>query len=222
VATLSRRQLGRATLARQLLLERSALSPVEAVARLAGLQAQAPLAPYVALWSRLTSFDPTTLSTAIERHEVVRTHVMRTTIHLVTAADALAFRGAFRARHESDFRSGSFAKALQGLDLDEVTAAGQDLLADRALSRGQLSAALAEQFPGYDPTSMAYAVTYRLACSSRPPEGSGGNEARPPGSRWKRCWARRSTRHRASTAWCSATSGHSVRPVSQTPSCGQG
>lgn len=53
MATLSRRQLGRATLARQLLLERSALSPVQAVAQLAGLQAQAPLAPYVGLRSRL-------------------------------------------------------------------------------------------------------------------------------------------------------------------------
>ena len=63
---LDRRQLNRALLARQLLLERSAMAPVDAVEHLVGLQAQAPLAPYVALWSRLAAFDPNVLGAAVE------------------------------------------------------------------------------------------------------------------------------------------------------------
>jgi hypothetical protein len=179
---LTRRQLGRATLARQLLLERVPLSPVDAVVRVAGLQAQAPLAPYVGLWSRLDPFDPVELSTAVLRLDVVRTHAMRSTIHLLAAADVLAFRPAFQALHRAMFASSLFARRLDGIDLAAVIAAGRSLLSSQAMSRSALGGALATRFPGADPEALAYTVTYRVPLLQAPPRGSWG----PQGpARWQ-------------------------------------
>ncbi len=79
---LGRRALNRATLARQLLLERADLAPLDAVQHLVGLQSQVPHNPYTGLWSRLAGFRPQSLSALLEQREVVRIGVMRGTIHL--------------------------------------------------------------------------------------------------------------------------------------------
>ena len=85
--TLTLKELNRATLARQLLLERKRLDPAAAIERLAGMQAQWPPSPYVGLWSRLTGFKRETLEQAVLRGDVVKPTVMRGTLHLVTARD---------------------------------------------------------------------------------------------------------------------------------------
>ncbi|MCK2217828.1 winged helix DNA-binding domain-containing protein [Actinomadura sp. ATCC 31491] len=69
------RALNRATLARQLLLDRADLPVLDAVAHLCGLQAQEPQEPFVGLWSRLRAFDPAALSALLTGRRVVRTHV---------------------------------------------------------------------------------------------------------------------------------------------------
>ncbi|MGH9001877.1 MAG: DNA glycosylase AlkZ-like family protein, partial [Acidimicrobiia bacterium] len=77
VDVLSERALNRATLARQLLLRRSPAEPLDAVRHLVGLQAQNPLDPYLALWSRLDPFDPDGLGRLVEDGSLVRIVVMR-------------------------------------------------------------------------------------------------------------------------------------------------
>ena len=86
---LSARQLNRATLARQLLLERARLGIVTATERIGGLQAQEPASPYIGLWTRLAGFQPAGLDRAIAERAVVKGTLMRSTLHLVSAADYL-------------------------------------------------------------------------------------------------------------------------------------
>ena len=77
--TLSLRALNRATLGRQLLLRRHEMPAQQAVRHLGGLQAQAPLAPYVGLWTRLRDFRAAELATLTEERQVVRLQLMRNT-----------------------------------------------------------------------------------------------------------------------------------------------
>jgi len=92
--SLTWRELNRATLARQLLLDRSSLSVADAVRRVVALQAQQPASPYVALWNRLGDFDPAELDAAFVGHRVVRAQLMRVTMHAVGVEDHQAFREA--------------------------------------------------------------------------------------------------------------------------------
>src|SRR5436309_14248103 len=88
---LTLRELTRAMLERQLLLERARIGIVAAIERLAALQAQWSPSPYIALWSRLRDFRRPKLWSAIERHEVIRARLMRGTLHLVSARDFYAY-----------------------------------------------------------------------------------------------------------------------------------
>jgi hypothetical protein len=56
------------------------------------MQTQAPNAPYVGLWTRLTDFRHDSLGRLLIEKKAVRTTLMRGTLHLVSAADCLAFR----------------------------------------------------------------------------------------------------------------------------------
>jgi Winged helix DNA-binding domain len=84
---LTRRELNRALLARQLLLERARLPVPRALERVAGLQAQDPAPPFVGLWTRLEGFRREDLVRLLVRRGVVRAVLMRATVHLVTAGD---------------------------------------------------------------------------------------------------------------------------------------
>jgi hypothetical protein len=169
---LTRRALGRATLARQLLLERHALGPVEAVRHLVGLQAQVPRDPYLALWSRLADFDPVATGALIESRALVRTVVMRATIHLVTAADCLQLRPLFRPVLEAELRRHrDFAPLLRDVDVTPVLARAAALLAEQPRTPAALGRVLTEELPDLDGPAMAYAARNLLALVQVPPRG---------------------------------------------------
>src|SRR5258708_39754457 len=86
---LSRRALNRALLARQLLLRRADLSAAEAIERLVGMQAQAPNAPYIGLWTRLAGFRHDEPARLFPGRDAGRPSLMRTTPHPVAARDRL-------------------------------------------------------------------------------------------------------------------------------------
>jgi hypothetical protein len=172
---LSDRALGRATLARQHLLERTDLDPAVAVDDLVGLQAQEPLDPYLALWSRLEPFDPAGLGDRLEDRTLVRIVVMRGTIHLVTAADALVLRPLVQPVLDAELRRhAEFAPHLQGVDLDPVLAFGHDLLSEEPRSTRALRTAMAERFPDLHAPALAYACRCLLPLVQVPPRGVWG------------------------------------------------
>jgi len=118
VRTLTRRELNRALLARQLLLAPGELPLPAALERVAGIQAQYAPSMYVGLWSRLAGFDRAALTAALERRDVVQGTLMRSTIHLVSRADywpfALATRAARRERWLRSVRDAPSAAAMAG------------------------------------------------------------------------------------------------------------
>jgi Winged helix DNA-binding domain len=91
---LTLRELNRAALARQLLLEGKRLSPVALIERLVGMQAQWPPAPYIGIWTRTTGFKRRTLERELAKGSVVKATVMRQTLHLVTPRDYALIRAA--------------------------------------------------------------------------------------------------------------------------------
>jgi len=98
VRTLTLRELNRATLARQLLLERRRLPVPVVLERLVGLQAQWPPAPYVGIWTRVEGFRREVLASGLARGEVVKATVMRGTLHLVTRRDYALLHAAISHR----------------------------------------------------------------------------------------------------------------------------
>ncbi|MGI5520155.1 winged helix DNA-binding domain-containing protein [Micromonospora sp. CA-259024] len=168
---LDTRALNRATLARQLLLDRADLPVLDAVAHLGGLQAQEPQEPFVGLWSRLSAFDPAVLSSLLTERHLVRTHLMRRTVHLLAAADAMAWR----ARHDVMLRQrvlGAYRAELDGVDLDELAAAGRALLADgEPRSMAEIGRALAERWPAAGPRALGEMAIALLPMTQLPPRG---------------------------------------------------
>ena len=172
-AVLGRRALNRALLERQQLLSRGTGSVPDLIERLVGLQAQAPLASYVALWSRLEGFEPAELSDLMRSRRTVRTSLMRATIHLVTAADCLQL---WRLVHPVADRGlrGAFGRGLAGVDIDTVVAYGTELLSREPHTRSELRQLLGERWPDWDPTAMAYAVSYLTGTVHVTPRGIWG------------------------------------------------
>ncbi|GAB2605348.1 winged helix DNA-binding domain-containing protein [Streptomyces capparidis] len=170
---LGERALGRALLARQMLVERQRLSARAALEHLVGMQAQAPSPPYTGLWTRLVDFRAEELSTLIAERRAVRIVLMRGTIHLVTAADALAIRPWVQPMLDRALRGG-FGRALADLDHAELAALARELVEKEPLTYRRLGELLRERWPDRDPADLGNAARCLLPLVQVPPRGLWG------------------------------------------------
>lgn len=188
VKKLTRIDLNRATLARQLLLERSSMDGVAAVEHLVGLQTQHPQSFYVGLWSRLQDFDAVAVGAALEDRRLVRIPLMRTTIHLVTAEDALGLRPLFDPVLDRVVR-GQFGRRLFIFHRDnddgqfmpeaeDIAAAAREFVEQEPLIASELGRALLTRFVNTDRDALAQAARAWLPMVQVPPRGVWGRSGR--------------------------------------------
>jgi class 3 adenylate cyclase len=172
---LSRRALNRSLLERQMLLRRVKQAASETIERLVGMQAQEPLDPYIALWTRLEDFRHEELAGLIQERAAVRTRLLRGTIHLTTSRDCLTLLPVVRPILERNLFSGSpYGRRLEGVDVGALVAAGRALLEERPLGSTELGRLLRERWPDRDAASLAYAILYLLPVVQVPPRGIWG------------------------------------------------
>jgi hypothetical protein len=136
---LSTRELNRAVLARQLLLERATLTPEQAVEQVAGLQTQYAPSGYVGLWSRVAGFRRHALTEALLAGRVVQAWMMRCTIHMVSPADYWPFTEAVRQPRREWWRRAHRSEA----DMPAIAAEVRSHLADGPLKQAEIQKRLA-------------------------------------------------------------------------------
>jgi hypothetical protein len=196
-AVLSLREINRATLSRQLLLDRTVLPAGEpggarragvlrAIEHLVGLQAQAPFPPYYGLQSRLDGFRPDDLAALITSRGVVRIALMRGTIHLVSARDCLPLRRLVQPVIERGMR-GAFGRQLSGVDIGALAAAGRTLVESAPMTFSQLGQALAGRWPDHPPAALAQGVRAFVPLVQVPPRavwGQAGQSLHTSAEHW--------------------------------------
>ncbi|ADH70750.1 winged helix DNA-binding domain-containing protein [Nocardiopsis dassonvillei] len=184
---LSRRALGRATLARQFLLRRVDRPVTEVVSHLVGLQAQTTHTWYVGLQNRIEDPSPEDVGRQLTDGELVRATLMRGTLHLVTPEDFRALRPTVQPVIARGLAHSGHGKALAGTDLGAVADAGRALLVKEPLTPGELGARLAERWPGVPGDDLSYAARSLLPVVQIPPRGVWGSSGPPafaPADTW--------------------------------------
>lgn len=171
---LSLRELDRTLLVRQKLVEKVALTPFELVRHLVAVQGQEPNWPYVGLWSRLATFRHDDLAALLHDRQLVRSTMIRRTVHLADAADFRWLRPTVQPVVDAALKAPYFRDEIDGVDLDALAAAGRELLAGQLLSRGDLGKLLAEHFPDRHTRRLAETVELLVPLVHGPETGAWG------------------------------------------------
>ena len=179
MSVLSVRTLNRTLLARQFLDERAPLDPLGTVRHLVAMQGQFPNSPYLGLWTRLESFRHDDLAALLDAREVVRSLTLRRTVHLSAAADYRWLRPAVQPAVLGILKSAYYADEIEGLDLDELTRIGRELLTGRTLTRKEFGRMLAERFPERHGGRLADTVEITAALTHAPRNGAWGGWRHP-------------------------------------------
>lgn len=173
---LGARALNRALMERQLLRARVVQPPLSVIEHLVGIQAQVPNQPYIGLWTRLAGFEPQELVTLTLERRVVRLALMRSTIHLVSARDALPLRALVEPVIVRS-TNGSFGRFLVGLDAAAIAAAGRALVEEQPRTFSDLGACLVARWKGRNALALAQVVRAHVPLVQVPPRGLWGQSA---------------------------------------------
>ena len=168
---LSPRALNRTLLLRQHLLGRSALSPLDMVDHLVGLQAQDNLPPYLSLAARIERFDPRDLSSLIESREVVRFLTMRGTVHVLTRADARQLRTWVQPTLDRLSHGNQLSRPAAHVGADQVRTATEELLAEGPVPFGTLCERLHAHLPQAPAKALGHVARERVPMLQVPPRG---------------------------------------------------
>lgn len=171
---ISTRALGRATLARQALLERSPMTPTALLEHLVGIQAQEANSWYLGFWTRLACFDALEVSQQLAEHRFVRIALMRSTIHLVTAEDALRLRPLLQPAVERPMSGRNTRGELKTRGYDDVLEEARRLLEREPMTNLELGRRLAERWPDFPPSDLAMAARVGHPLVQVPPRGLWG------------------------------------------------
>jgi hypothetical protein len=157
-----------------MLLERRRVAPAEAIRLLTPLQGQDAPSPYVALAARLDGFSRDELEAAIGARDVLKTTIMRLTLHLVSGAEYPAY-----AQLARQTRMRKWRKDYPHLDEHEVAAE-----LGRWLREPRTNAEIRERVTRYegvtaDEWTAVYFARTLLPLVQPPPAGFWGNRRRP-------------------------------------------
>jgi hypothetical protein len=184
--TLDTRTLNRTHLHRQHLLTRADLPVTDMIAHLVGVQAQVNNSPYIGLWSRIAGLTRDALTDALRDRTVVRAPAWRSTLHLLTRADYLAFRRALEPALIRGLNS-FFGARARALDTTAVVEYAREVYAEAPRTQGEIRAILLEAFPKHDPEALAYCARSYLPLVQVFPGGvwgTGGSPAYADAESW--------------------------------------
>jgi hypothetical protein len=183
---LTKTALNRAYLGRQRLLHPHTGDVLDLVEHLVGLQAQAPAAPYVGMWSRMASFDPQALSRLLSDRAAVRLILMRSTVHLVSADDCRWIRPTLEPCLDRTVGPAVWRR-LGDVDRDELARYGRKVLEQEPRTAKQLGELMRERWPGVDLVLIGRALRAVLPLVQVPPRGLWGRSGQPtyaPAESW--------------------------------------
>jgi hypothetical protein len=158
---LTLRQLNRATLARQMLLGRERVTPLAAIERLVGMQAQLPRPPFVGLWGRVEGFRREDLTKLFVGRQAVRATFLRGTLHVSSARDFVALRPTVQPVLDAGMRAIHKAQGTR-VDPERVTRQAREVLSEGPQTFEEVRDRLKQVNPGANERALGFAVRMLL------------------------------------------------------------
>ncbi len=157
---LTTRELNRATLARQGLLARQAVTPAAMIEHLVGIHAQIPNSPYIGLWTRLQPFERDDLAGLIEGREVVKAAMMRGTLHLFTAEDYRRVRGTIQFSLDQSFAT--ITKGRGAFDVAAIVAEARQFIGDEPRTFAEITSHFEALMPDTDIGAIRHTIRTQI------------------------------------------------------------